>query len=129
MTEQQIKAAVRKRDGFRCTQCGITNEEHLELQGKQLEVHRFKRNGQYSVSDECATLCRRCHAKRRNNSHGRTVVSVKMDADLVKMSRLLVIIEGIDMVDLFADMLRNPLRSRLEKGLADARRRYSKPDH
>lgn len=33
-----IKAAVRERDGFRCTQCGMTNKEHQGQYGCQLTL-------------------------------------------------------------------------------------------
>lgn len=55
-----IKPNVRARDGFRCTKCGKTNEEHLAQTGRQLEVHRVVPGSAYTV-DGCVTLCRRCH--------------------------------------------------------------------
>jgi hypothetical protein len=36
----RVKRAVRERDGHRCTECGMTNEEHLPRWGRGLHVHR-----------------------------------------------------------------------------------------
>jgi hypothetical protein len=58
---QQIKAAVRARDGH-CTECGLSNQEHVSLCGKQLHVHRVQPGSPYSV-EGCVSLCKNCHAK------------------------------------------------------------------
>jgi hypothetical protein len=75
-----IKAAVRKRDGFRCTQCGRTNEEHIEMCGLQLDVHRLVPGSEYTV-DGCVTLCKTCHApkpRRRAGQEDRASCYVKV---------------------------------------------------
>jgi hypothetical protein len=56
----QVKRAVRKRDGYCCTKCGMTNAEHLKRYGSQLEVHRLEPGSAYTV-DGCVTLCKGCH--------------------------------------------------------------------
>lgn len=55
-----IKAAVRERDGQRCTECGMTTAASLERYGRVLDVHRVNPDVVYSV-DACVTLCRLCH--------------------------------------------------------------------
>jgi hypothetical protein len=68
MTVLDIKAAVRKRDGFRCVDCGITQDEY----GITLEVHRLKPGSAYTA-DGCVTTCAGCHGKRHRGTgtHGR----------------------------------------------------------
>lgn len=56
----RIKYAVRGRDGWKCTKCGMTNAEHLELYGRQLDVHRIEPGSLYT-EDGCVTLCKTCH--------------------------------------------------------------------
>jgi hypothetical protein len=63
VTDLQVKDAVRKRDGFRCTGCGMTNDEHLEKYDRCLDVHRAI-PGSWYVVDWCVTLCKKCHGKR-----------------------------------------------------------------
>ncbi len=52
---KQVKAAVRERDGHRCTIC--------ERSGIRLDVHRLSPRSEYSV-DGCVTLCKHCHGKQ-----------------------------------------------------------------
>jgi len=64
-----IKSAVRERDGFRCTKCKMTNNEHLSLYGRQLDVHRNVPGSLYSV-EGCSTICKRCHGKQPQKKKG-----------------------------------------------------------
>ncbi|TXH55096.1 MAG: HNH endonuclease [Desulfurellales bacterium] len=63
MTETQIKEAVRTRDGLRCRDCGMTNDEHLVKYGKALHVHRLIPGSMYE-EDHCVTLCYACHGPK-----------------------------------------------------------------
>jgi hypothetical protein len=56
----QIKAAVRERDGHRCVHCGMTAEEHRQLFGANLQVHRKVPGSAYTL-EGCETVCQRCH--------------------------------------------------------------------
>ena len=58
-----IKAAVRKRDDYRCKDCGISNNEYMEKTGRLLEVHRIVPGSLYTV-EGCETLCQQCHGSR-----------------------------------------------------------------
>jgi hypothetical protein len=57
----KTKAAVRARDGYRCAKCGMTNEEHRDKYGRQLDVHRLDPGSIY-YPDGCVALCRACHS-------------------------------------------------------------------
>jgi hypothetical protein len=61
--ELDIKEQVRKRDGYKCRDCGMTSEESLEVYGKELDVHRLIPGSSYGPP-WCVTLCRKCHAKK-----------------------------------------------------------------
>lgn len=69
MNEPQIKAAVRKRDGHKCTRCGMTNQESLEVFRRSLDVHRLTPGAPYTV-EGCVTLCRACHGPEPKLPHG-----------------------------------------------------------
>lgn len=65
MNVDDIKNAIRERDGNRCTKCRMTNAEHQAKHGgKSLHVHRKKANGPYTLSNG-VTLCYACHGLER----------------------------------------------------------------
>ena len=65
-----LKAAVRQRDGMRCTKCGLTNEEHkARYKGKSLHVHRTTPGSAYTM-EGCITLCFVCHAPEPKRARG-----------------------------------------------------------
>jgi hypothetical protein len=60
---------VLKRDGYKCIQCGMSNEEHLKLWKKDLTIDHIDGNGSTSKVknndlDNLQTLCLRCHARK-----------------------------------------------------------------
>lgn len=67
MTREQVKQAVRERDGHVCTRCGMTADEHLERHGATLHVHRVEPGALYSVAG-CVTLCTSCHGQEPRRS-------------------------------------------------------------
>lgn len=69
MSILDIKKAVRERDGYRCTQCAMTLQEHVAKYGWGLEVHRLKPGEPYSV-EGCVTLCRGCHVSKPKRYYG-----------------------------------------------------------
>jgi 5-methylcytosine-specific restriction endonuclease McrA len=80
-----IKESVRKRDGYKCVDCGMTQGEvsriksaerwdrwrtHINPHAVQtysllfkLDVHRLVPGGPYAL-ENCVTVCRKCHARR-----------------------------------------------------------------
>jgi hypothetical protein len=63
MSDLDVKAVVRHRDGYRCVECGMTAQEHVRVYGTTLEVHRLKPGWPYTV-EGCVTLCRECHKRK-----------------------------------------------------------------
>ena len=59
----KVKRLVRKRDGYRCTECGMTTQEHLERYDRLLDVHRIVPGSPYTV-EGCVALCRGCHGNK-----------------------------------------------------------------
>jgi hypothetical protein len=62
MIESKIKILVRERDGYRCVECGMTAEDHVEKFGKTLSVHRLIPGSEYTV-EGCKTYCLPCHTE------------------------------------------------------------------
>src|SRR5947209_7791211 len=69
MTESEVKALVRQRDGYRCTECGITNDDHLRTHGCSLHVHRLNPGTAYTING-CVSLCYSCHGPKPRKPRG-----------------------------------------------------------
>ncbi len=65
MNKEQIKKAVRKRDG-KCIRCGKTNDENISETGVSLDVHRRVPGSKYTVKG-CVSLCRKCHSETHSD--------------------------------------------------------------
>jgi len=63
----ELKARVRTRDGCRCVECGMTQEQCRLRYGQQLEVHRVLPGWEYDEGI-CITLCVDCHKKQPTRS-------------------------------------------------------------
>lgn len=63
------KATVRERDDYRCQECGISQTEHLELNGQKLHVHHIRPAREFddpaerNAKDNLITLCKNCHPR------------------------------------------------------------------
>jgi len=64
---RRLKKKVRKRDGYQCRLCDMSQKEHLERFGKPLSVHHIN----YCKTDHSMinliTLCMVCHGKTNGN--------------------------------------------------------------
>ena len=56
-----LKEQIRKRDIFACQKCGITEEKHLTLYGRVLDVHHIDYNKQNCEENNLITLCHECN--------------------------------------------------------------------
>lgn len=64
LTVVAIKDKIRERDGYKCVQCGMTNEEHQKQFDTILHVHRMVPGTTYGSNWFCVTLCQTCHGKK-----------------------------------------------------------------
>jgi hypothetical protein len=61
-----------ERDGYECQDCGLTDEEHRELQARGIHVHHIIRYRTFDDPESAhglwnlLTLCWRCHMQRHN---------------------------------------------------------------
>lgn len=59
----ELKESIRKRDGYICQKCGITEEEHLIVYGKVLSIHHIDYNKQNYNEINLITLCGECNTR------------------------------------------------------------------
>lgn len=115
MNVLEIKATVRSRDGYRCVDCGMTNDEHLSIYGRALEVHRKEPGSAYSV-DGCETVCKGCHGLKPRQPHGAIYESAKtsehcvyatarVDDDILRRARAFAQLHGISLQDWLSDLI------------------------
>lgn len=69
LSESEVKALVRFRDGYRCRECGMTAKEHHRRFHRSLEVHRIVPGSRYTIRG-CVTLCRKCHFSKPKSERG-----------------------------------------------------------
>lgn len=69
MSMGTAKYLVRERDGYKCTQCGVTDDEHVARYGRRTEVHRIVPGSLYSLKG-CVLLCRDCHYPQPRRKRG-----------------------------------------------------------
>jgi hypothetical protein len=65
----RVKAAVRERDDYACTRCGMGHEEHIAIYGKTFDVHRLTPGSFYTL-EGCVTICRACHGPEPKRKKG-----------------------------------------------------------
>ena len=62
-----FKDTIRNRDGFKCVKCNLTQEQNKELFNQSLNVHHIDYNKTNTSSDNCCSLCLRCHIETNSN--------------------------------------------------------------
>lgn len=118
MNVLEIKAAVRERDGNKCVKCPMTNSQHLELYGRQLDVHRKVPGSAYSTAPGvCETRCRPCHRRAHRKFRFVTLKSgvfaqIALPAETVRLAKQLAVIIGVPMHE-YVDSLLRPELERL----------------
>jgi hypothetical protein len=62
-----IKEQVRERDGYKCIDCGIPQEQ-LNMKIGNLDVHHLDLDKKNHTLDNLVSLCRGCHIRRHNKA-------------------------------------------------------------
>jgi len=60
----KLKLIIRKRDKYICQYCGMTEEEHVIVYGKVLEIHHKDHNRKNSNKNNLITTCKKCNLER-----------------------------------------------------------------
>lgn len=106
MTELEIKATVRERDGYACTLCGMTESEHLDQWGKTLDVHRVTPGSPYAVDQSCVTVCRSCHGPQPRRRQGdRGTVNITLERDEWWALKAAAVLKGLSTTKYARDVL------------------------
>lgn len=63
----ELKAVIRKRDGYKCVCCDMEEKEHNILYKRNLTVHHIDYNKQNCVETNLATTCVKCNARANGN--------------------------------------------------------------
>ena len=63
----KLKEKIRKRDGYKCLCCGITEYQHKDKFNKVLCVHHVDYNKQNCEEKNLITLCNKCNIKVNKN--------------------------------------------------------------
>lgn len=59
-----FKEEIRKRDGYECLKCGMSNEDHKRLfRNQSLQIHHINYDKELSIPENCCALCCRCNNK------------------------------------------------------------------
>jgi len=64
---EQLKEEIRQRDDYICQNCDMTDEEHLIVIGKSLEIHHIDYNKENCKKDNLITLCKQCNLRANAN--------------------------------------------------------------
>jgi len=64
-----LREMVLERDGYKCVDCGMTNEEHLKTWNRNLTINHKDGTGinskiKNNTMENLETLCLRCHGKK-----------------------------------------------------------------
>ena len=60
---KKLKDKIRKRDGYICQNCNISEDEHVVLYGKKLHIHHINYNREDCLDSNLITWCIRCNLK------------------------------------------------------------------
>lgn len=110
-----IKAAVRRRDGYLCTGCGVSQSEYAKRNRflKRLEVHRVQPGSLYTVAG-CVTLCKQCHRRRHpGRAKGPARMSVTMPRDVWMAVKIRALKKGVHPMVLVNELLKSGLTAEI----------------
>jgi hypothetical protein len=66
---EKLKELIRQRDNYICQgeNCSMTEEEHIIVYGRVLEIHHIDHNKQNCNEDNLVTLCKQCNIRANKN--------------------------------------------------------------
>jgi hypothetical protein len=64
---ESLRESIRKRDNYECQNCGMTEEEHLIVYGRVLEVHHVDYNKDNCSKNNLITTCKQCNLRANSN--------------------------------------------------------------
>ncbi len=62
-----LRKKIRERDNFECQECDMTEEEHLSVYGRVLDIHHIDYNKQNCNENNLITLCHQCNLRANYN--------------------------------------------------------------
>jgi predicted RNA-binding Zn-ribbon protein involved in translation (DUF1610 family) len=63
----QLKESIRQRDNYECQNCGMTEEEHLIVNGQVLHIHHIDYNKENCSLENLITTCQQCNLRANSN--------------------------------------------------------------
>jgi len=64
---EEFKNLIKLRDNFCCLYCGISEQKHIILLNRKLNIHHIDYNKKNTCLQNCCTLCVSCHGKSNKN--------------------------------------------------------------
>lgn len=64
---ETLKESIRKRDNYICQKCSVTEEEHLIVHGRVLDIHHIDYNKKNCNEENLITLCQECNLRVNYN--------------------------------------------------------------
>jgi len=62
-----LKERIKKRDNYKCQNCEMTQEEHLIVWGRDIEIHHIDYDKENCKEDNLITLCKQCNMRANYN--------------------------------------------------------------
>ncbi len=64
---KDLKYKIRERDNFECQNCDMTEEEHLSIYGRVLDIHHIDYDKQNGKEENLITTCKQCNLRANFN--------------------------------------------------------------
>ena len=77
---KQLKESIRKRDNYECQNCNMTEEEHIIVYGRVLDIHHIDYNKKNCKEDNLISLCQSCNLRANyNRDYWQEIYTKKME--------------------------------------------------
>jgi hypothetical protein len=64
---QELKESIRKRDGYKCRKCDISENIYLKTRKRVLDIHHIDYNKNNCSKENLITLCSKCNVQANGN--------------------------------------------------------------